>query len=218
MVMDGTPPEDPQPAPEEQEVAAGADTLTEARAEAATEEVPAARPSRAKGLIVAAVVLVAVLGVAWAAIGAMGSGTLGQDPFGRAAPPFTRPKLNGKGTISLADLRGHPVVLNFWASWCGPCKQEAPLLAQAEKEWRKQGVVFLGVDSEDQTDNAKVFEGAYGISYESAFDPSGELADQYGVMGYPETFFLDAKGKIREKFIGPIDAETLSTYLAQVAA
>jgi cytochrome c biogenesis protein CcmG/thiol:disulfide interchange protein DsbE len=167
-------------------------------------------------MIVASVILVAVIGVAWVAMGAMGTSGLGQDPFGRAAPNFRLPKLEGKGMIGMADLKGSPVVLNFWASWCGPCKQEAPLLAATEPQWRDRGVVFLGVDTEDERDAAKVFEGEYGIPYDSVFDPAGELADKYAVLGYPETFFIDADGVIRAKYVGPIDQETLNAYLAQI--
>jgi cytochrome c biogenesis protein CcmG/thiol:disulfide interchange protein DsbE len=173
---------------------------------------------RAKGMIVAAVVLVAVIMVGWVAMGAMGTGALGQDPFGRAAPDFTLPKLNGKGDVSISDFKGKPVVLNFWASWCDPCKQEAPTLAAAQQQWKDAGVVFLGVDTEDTRDEARVFEGQYGITWESAFDPQGQLADQYAVLGYPETFFIDAKGKIRAKYVGPIPSEDLNAYIAQIVA
>jgi len=178
----------------------------------------AAAGGRGKGLVVAAIVLALVMGVAWVAVSAMGKGDLGQDPFGRAAPDFELPKLEGEGTIALKDLKGHPVVLNFWASWCGPCKEEAPILAATERQWRSQGVVFLGVDTEDKRPEAIAFENTYGIEYDSVFDPEGQLSTLYGVLGYPETFFIDAKGKIHAKYVGPIDQETLDAYLAQITA
>jgi len=170
-------------------------------------------------MVVAGVVLALVLGVAWVAVSVMGSGDLGQDPFGRAAPDFSLPKLRGEGNIALSDYAGSPVVLNFWASWCGPCKDEAPILAATEKAWRDQGVVFLGVDTTDNREDAKAFEETFGIEYDSVFDVNGELSVSYGVLGYPETFFIDADGVIRAKHVGVLpDAETLDSYLSQITA
>jgi cytochrome c biogenesis protein CcmG/thiol:disulfide interchange protein DsbE len=120
-------------------------------------------------------------------------------------------------TLALSDLEGSPVVLNFWASWCGPCKYEAPILAAAEPALREQGVIFLGVDSQDAAEDAQDFEETFGIGYRSVVDQDGSLANEYGVFGFPETFFIDADGVIRAKHVGPIDAQTLQTYAAQIA-
>jgi cytochrome c biogenesis protein CcmG/thiol:disulfide interchange protein DsbE len=148
---------------------------------------------------------------------ARSGGDLGQDPFGRAAPDFELAVLGGEGErIALSDLRGSPVVLNFWASWCGPCKEEAPLLAAAEPGWREQGVVFLGVDSQDAEADALAFEERFGIGYDSVVDARGEVAANFGVFGFPETFFIDAEGVIRAKQVGPIDAQTLDTYVSSI--
>ena len=183
------------------------------------EEAPPPSGSRTRGMVVAGVVLALVLGVAWVAVSVMGSGDLGQDPFGRAAPDFSLPKLRGEGNIALSDYAGSPVVLNFWASWCGPCKDEAPILAATEKAWRDRGVVFLGVDTTDNREDAKAFEETFGIEYDSVFDVNGELSVSYGVLGYPETFFIDADGVIRAKHVGVLpDAETLDSYLSQITA
>lgn len=168
-------------------------------------------------MVVAGVILALVLGVVWVAVSAMGSGDLGQDPFGRAAPDFTLPALRGDREISLSDYRGSPIVLNFWASWCGPCKDEAPILAATEKAWRDQGVVFLGVDTTDNREDAIAFEDRFGIEYDSVFDVNGDLSVSYAVLGYPETFFIDADGAIRAKHVGVLpDAETLTSYLSQI--
>lgn len=178
---------------------------------------PGPRRGRARGAAVAAVVIAIALAVVWVAMEARSGGELGQDPFGRAAPDFELPVLGGDGeTMALSDLRGTPVVLNFWASWCGPCKDEAPILAAAEPGWREQGVVFLGVDSQDAEADALAFEERFAIGYDSVVDARGEVAANFGVFGFPETFFIDAEGVIRAKQVGPVDAEILDTYIASI--
>jgi cytochrome c biogenesis protein CcmG, thiol:disulfide interchange protein DsbE len=176
---------------------------------------------RTRGIVIAVGILVGVLAVMWAAIRVLEGTGLSQDPFGEAAPPFEAPLLGGgnggDGNLALADLKGTPVVLNFWASWCGPCKEEAPTLAAAEKEWRDQGVVFLGIDSEDTDADALDFVAEYGIEYRSVTDPQGKIELDYGVTGFPETFFIDANGVIQGKYIGAIDAATLDASITQIA-
>jgi cytochrome c biogenesis protein CcmG, thiol:disulfide interchange protein DsbE len=170
---------------------------------------------RRRGIVVAGIVVALAVGVMWAAMKVMGGVGLPQDPSGLRAPGFEMPLLGG-GSQSLAALRGKPVVLNFWASWCGPCKQEAPILAAAEKEWGAEGVVFLGVDSEDQTEAAQAFEDEYGIGYDSVFDPQGRLELRYGVLGFPETFFIRPDGTILTKYVGPIDRASLEAYVSSM--
>ena len=172
---------------------------------------------RTRGIVIAVGILVGVLAVMWAAIRVLEGTGLSQEPFGETAPAFEGPLLGGGGNLALADLKGTPVVLNFWASWCGPCKEEAPVLAAAEKEWRAKGVVFLGVDSEDTNSDALEFVDDYGIEYRSVTDPQGKIELEYGVTGFPETFFIDANGVIQGKYIGAIDAATLDASITQIA-
>ena len=134
----------------------------------------------------------------------------------KAAPGFRMAVFDG-GQLSLEALKGKPVVLNFWGSWCGPCRDEAPILSAAETRWRDRGVLFLGVDSKDAEADALAFEEEFGIRYHSVVDADGSLGVEYGVFGYPETFFIDPDGVIRTKQVGPIDADTLETYIAMIA-
>jgi len=114
------------------------------------------------------------------------------------------------GRLSLRELRGVPVVLNFWASWCVPCAQEAPLL---ERIWRGQakprGVLFLGLNMQDVTSDADNFMNHFGVDYLNIRDPSNDVARSYGVTGLPETFFISPSGLIVGHVIGETSAAQL---------
>ncbi len=119
------------------------------------------------------------------------------------APPFTFTTFEGE-TISLADLKGQGVVLNFWASWCDPCRDEAELL---EATWRREqgnGIVFLGLDYLDQEPAAKAYLAEFDVTYPSGPDLQSAAARRYGIKGVPETFFIDPQGNIQDIVIGPI--------------
>lgn len=109
----------------------------------------------------------------------------------------------GRPAVALSELRGTPVVLNFWASWCVPCQEEAPTL---ERAWREQarprGVLFLGLDMQDVTTDAQTFMRHYAIDYPNIRDPTNDVARTYGVTGVPETFFISAKGQVVGHVIG----------------
>jgi cytochrome c biogenesis protein CcmG/thiol:disulfide interchange protein DsbE len=113
--------------------------------------------------------------------------------------------MDGAGTVDLASLRGKPVVINFWASWCEPCKSEAAALEQAWQQYRRQGVVFLGIDYHDVTGDARTFLSHHGVTYTTLLDGSGAIGDRYGLTGVPETFFVNRQGRVvGAHILGPI--------------
>jgi cytochrome c biogenesis protein CcmG/thiol:disulfide interchange protein DsbE len=125
------------------------------------------------------------------------------------APDFTLERLDSTGgELTLSSLRGKAVVLNFWASWCIPCKDEAPLLEEAWQENRKRGLVVVGVDSQDFREDARKFMKRFGVTYPIVYDGKGSTLGRYGVTGFPETFFVGRDGRLVGKHIvGGLDAE-----------
>ena len=132
------------------------------------------------------------------------------------APDFSLPSLDGSASISLRSLRGHVVVLNFWASWCTPCSIEAPGLEQTWKAYTRQGARFLGVDERDDDAAGRAFVGEFHITYPSVTDASGSLAYSYRLLGLPTTFIIDPAGQIRYRFVGYIDSTILQRALGDV--
>lgn len=121
-------------------------------------------------------------------------------------PPLQR--LLAERQLALRQLRGRPVVLNFWASWCIPCKQEAPRLDAAAHAYSGK-VVFLGIDVQDLTSDARVFLRHHDVRYASLRDNAGATYDGYGLTGVPETYWLDAHGRIVAHFAGPVSSAQL---------
>lgn len=140
---------------------------------------------------------------------------------GQRAPAFSLERLNGSGTISLARLRGKAVVLNFFASWCGPCKREAPALEKVWREYRSQGVVVLGVDSGDARSDALRFLNAHGVTYPVVSDPNEKLAyGPYALLGFPTTYVINRAGRIvGPRVAGPVsDTGYSATFRRNLAA
>ena len=145
---------------------------------------------------------------------------LGRDPHsirsplvGRAAPAFSLAPLGGGAPVSLESLRGRPVVINFWATWCVPCFEEHAALTAAARAFGE--VQFLGVIYEDDEARTQAFLAQRGSSYPALLDPEGRTAIAYGVFGVPETFFIDGAGRIVEKYVGPLNRGTIAALIAR---
>jgi cytochrome c biogenesis protein CcmG, thiol:disulfide interchange protein DsbE len=135
-------------------------------------------------------------------------GSQNEAKIGKPAPDFTLGRLDRPGSLQLSSLRGKVVVLNFWASWCQPCKLEAPDLAASAKQWSGR-VVVLGVDVNDPRGDARGFMRKYGITYPIVHDNKNVTSPKYGLTGLPETFFLDRRGRIVSHVISGIKAADL---------
>lgn len=167
------------------------------------------RPSVIAALVVATAFIL-LLTVAQA-----GSG--GKARVGEPAPAFVAPKLDGSGSFGTADLKGRPYVLNFWASWCDPCLDEAPMLETAHQRFGKQ-VEFVGIDIKDTSSDAQDFVDRFGLTYTQVRDETRAIEDDYGLTGQPESFFVDASGTVVEHVAGPLTEDTLDQLLNVLVA
>lgn len=132
----------------------------------------------------------------------------------RPAPEFTLSLFDG-GEISLADLTGQIVVLNFWASWCDPCEAEAPVLERGWQTYRDRGVTVIGVDTDDTEDAARAFIERHGLTYYNGPEPEN-VSVKYGVLGLPETFFIDREGMIAAHWKGEISGEQFTSFVEEL--
>jgi cytochrome c biogenesis protein CcmG/thiol:disulfide interchange protein DsbE len=132
------------------------------------------------------------------------------------APAFTLTTFDGQ-KISSTDLLGKGVVLNFWASWCDPCRDEAAMLEQTWQREKGNDIVFVGLDYLDQEPAAKAYMAEFGITYPSGPDLQSAAARRYGIKGVPETFFINPQGSITDIVIGPIVSQAkMEEYLAKI--
>lgn len=123
------------------------------------------------------------------------------------APDFTLERLDREGELALSSLEGKAVVLNVWASWCIPCKEEAPFLEQVWRQHRERGLVVVGLDAKDFRRDARRFVRRFGLTFPIVYDGPGDTLGGYGVTGFPETFVLDREGTVVEAFAGAVNAE-----------
>ena len=128
------------------------------------------------------------------------------------ARDFSLELLNGQ-TLTLSELEGKIVMLDFWASWCAPCRQEASVLANVYREFSGLPVEFIGVDIWDGREDARRFVSQFDVPYPTGVDAKGTIAIDYGVRGIPEKFFISPDGAILKKFTGPMNEDSLRTIL-----
>ncbi len=134
--------------------------------------------------------------------------------IGKPAPTFVLQTLDGK-KVTLESFKGSSVILNFWATWCGPCAYEHPVLKEARDRYEKEGVKFFGVVYQDTPENAKAFIKEMGEPFMVLLDPESKAAIDYGVGGVPETFFIDPQGIIRAKSMGVLTLDFIQKQIKE---
>jgi len=151
-----------------------------------------------------------------------GKNPTGRSPapeVGRVGPDFLLETPQG-GTLRLSDLQGRPVLLNFWATWCPPCRQEIPELVKAYARYRDDGLVIVGVDLQEPDRSVLSFAGDFGIEYPLVIDRDGELRDVWRlggpIQGLPMSYFIDGTGVVRDLFYGPLTEKFLEERLAKI--
>jgi len=159
--------------------------------------------------------------IAMAAACTKGAGA-SDDPLGAKRMSSPAPALAGEDldgdTVALADLRGGVVVVNFWATWCDPCRDEQPALERVRRAYQGRGVEFLGVDERDDLAAARAWIEEFEVTYPSIQDPSGSWADDFELFGYPDTFVIDASGTIRWAVYGQTSEGQLRQLIDRVLA
>lgn len=162
-------------------------------------------------------VVLALLALLWMGLAQRDKGSVGEAsvPF-KTVPDFSL-GLFGGDTVHLSDelATGKPLVLNFWASWCGPCIDEAPVLTAAAKQYG-QSFNFVGVDVQDMDSDAQAFIRKYGVPYPNGSGNSAQISVSYGMRGVPETYFIAPDGRLIRKWNGPLEAATLNQYLGEL--
>ncbi|MQC17217.1 MAG: TlpA family protein disulfide reductase [Chloroflexi bacterium] len=184
---------------------------------AITSPAPSARGTRLVAGVAGALiglVLIALAVALWRGVGQPDQGL--SDLGGTTAPSFTLEQFDG-GAFALADYADRPVFIYFWASWCAPCAEEAPVIEELWPEYRDRGYVFLGVNIWDLRSDAERFIEEFGLTFPVARDADRAVYVEYGVQGLPVAFFVEPGLQIRSRYDGPLDEATLRNELERIA-
>ena len=144
--------------------------------------------------------------------------TAGVAEVGSPAPDFVLPALDGGGDVRLADYRGRPVIVNFWASWCNPCREEFPLLKKTIREHRADQLAVIGVTFQDIADDSRSFVKKRAATWPQGIDEGGDVASAFGVRAIPQTFFVRPDGTIAARAFGITTQDKLEEPLGQLLA
>ena len=153
------------------------------------------------------------------AIGVMGTTTAtsrsGKELVGKKAPSFVAPKVGGQ-LVSLENYKNKPLVLNFWASWCPPCRDETPGMERIWRKYEDQGVVILGINVQDGEKEAERYISEFGVTFSNALDLDGSITVDYGVTGLPVTFFIDNDSVVKGRWVGSISEDRLDNWVSNL--
>ena len=147
-------------------------------------------------------ILTAILGLILTTVLLVAGCSAQGSQVGELAPDFQLSNLEGQ-SISLSDFRGKPVLINFWASWCGPCRYEMPFIQEVYEEWSASGLVVLAINKGESLSTAKDFMQSYNLSFPALLDINQDVALEYNIRGIPATFFIDKDGIIQAIKVGP---------------
>ncbi|MCH7746254.1 MAG: TlpA family protein disulfide reductase [Chloroflexi bacterium] len=173
-------------------------------------------------VIVIGVGVVVIVGfVALMAVGLLSNepvtGRSGVTRVGKPAPEFRLPLFEG-GELEFSQSFGKPTVINFWASWCPPCREESPLLERTWRAFKDSGVQFIGVDIQDSEEDARAYISEFGITFPNGLDADGRITIDYGVIGLPVTFFVSSDGIVQRRWVGAIRENRLVPWIEELVA
>ncbi len=160
--------------------------------------------------------------IVWGVSNPLAAGALGQlasapdsSVVDQAAPDFVAQTPDGT-SLRLSDLQGSIVALNFWATWCGPCRVEMPELDSAAKRYSGSHLVVLGVNAGEDSATVKNYVTQLGLSFQTVLDPNGTIVDKYDIRAFPTTIWIDAKGVIRARHLGPLTRDFIDRYMSDL--